>query len=263
VKAELLPLLSSWSIASNEDQAQEIAQIRDVGEDFEISIVGDTRRVSDVGRDCEEHARVAAVIIALRLEPLSSEETPQVSIVESEPLAPAESAPSTGLDLGMGMLVQKSLDGRGGPGAGPAFSLSLSWQNWLLLSSAAVQSSYRLAEAETPVTVTRFPLDLGVGRRIPVGDFALEPSLLVAFDNFRSAASHLESAAPRGRLEVGPRARVRLVYRRSALFPFASAGLSYFPRDYSVRIDPLGQVARTPHVYIDASVGFFVPLFGR
>src|SRR5690606_31389771 len=113
----------------------------------------------------------------------------------------------------MGVLVQQSLDDRGGPGAGAVLSLIFAWQRWLLLSSAAALSPQRLAAADPLVTVSRFPLDLGLGRRALVGHFALEPSLLLAVDNFRIVADSLESEAPKGRLEVGPRARIRVAYR--------------------------------------------------
>jgi hypothetical protein len=264
VEAELLPLLAHWTVVRSAEGAHEIAHIRDRESAFEVSIVGDTRVVDDTERDCEERARVAAVIIALRLEPLSS--GPQESeppLPESQPEELVEGALGLTFDLGMGVLMQKSLDQRGGPGAGPLLSLILKWEDWLIASSVALQSSHQIAETEGAISVTRFPMDLGVGRRFLMGNVSVEPSLLVALDNFRISATRLETGAPQGRLEIGPRGRVHLVYRKSALRPFAAVGLSYFPRDYSVRIDPYGEVARTPRYYFDASVGFFVPLLGR
>ena len=265
IQDELLPLLDSWQIVSSAEEAQEIARISERGDVFEVSVVGDTRVVSDPARDCEERARVSAVIIALRLEPLSpAEEVPETSVVEDAPQSePHRGRSPTELELGMGVLVQKSLDDGGGPGAGPVFSLIFSWERWLLLGSVAALSSTKLAEADPPVTVSRFPIDLGLGRRIFAGGFALEPSLLLAVDNFRIAADNLESGSPSGRLEVGPRARVRLAYRRIALRPFAALGLSYFPRDYSLRVNPVGEIARTPHYFFEMSVGVGLPLFAQ
>lgn len=260
VAAELTPLLDRWDLTQVEEEADEIAVVTDEGTSLQIAVVDDERTVSDTARDCQERARVAAVILALRLEPAvpsEKEEPPAPPEIETEePLAPEE-ARHTGseLELGAGVLVEKSLDRPLSLSVGPTVILSYSTGLWLFAFSSGVQSSSHTQAAGLDLNILRFPTQVGIGVSIPHGAWKVVPLVELAVDPFLVTADEVDQPKSPVRLDVGPRFGVRVGRASGAIRPFGLLRASWFPRSYVIEVDPVGEVERTPNWWIGASFG--------
>ena len=72
VAAALVPLLKLDSVRSTDGPAR----VADLGDRFEVTAAGQVGVYTDAGRDCSERARVAAVFIALALNPPAFQPSP-------------------------------------------------------------------------------------------------------------------------------------------------------------------------------------------
>lgn len=259
VANELGALLERWELSESAEVAQQVVRVVDQGPSLEISALGDVREVSDPKYDCAERARVAAVFIALRLEPAVLPEQPTPS-TESEPKQSA-SVPSPShhlpiqVEMDAGALVERSIDGRLGWTVGPLVGVGLSKYGVLAYFSASIQTSSGVQAESIDLRFSRVPLDFGVGCSASQGAWSVAPVLSVALDYFRVRASDLEDAETRGRLDVGPRLSLRATGKVGPARLFGAARVAWFPRDYVVDVEPLGEVMRTPRLWFGASAG--------
>src|SRR6266498_3423098 len=90
VSATIAPLLGS---SAARRWAEGAVRVDDLGDRFELAAAGQTRQYLDTARDCSERARVAAVFIALALNPPAAPTTPRV---EAGPPAAAPGANAGG-----------------------------------------------------------------------------------------------------------------------------------------------------------------------
>ncbi len=259
VEKELTPLLDRWGFAPSADAGQETVRVVDRGDSVEISAVGDVREVSDPNGDCRERARVAAVFIALRLEPAvgpTDEEPPgDEPSQKSEPAEVRRSSELVRVEVGVGGLANKSLDARLGWTVGPLVSLAVERRAMLAYFSASLQTSTETEAEEVRLRFARMPFDLGLGYSLAHGHLSWTPLVSLAVDSLRVTAPELPGARPHGRLEVGPRFALRVARTFGAAHLFGVARLSWFPRNYFVEVHPVGEVMRTPRFLLGASVG--------
>lgn len=259
VAHELLPLLDRWEFSESAERSQEVVRVVDHGHEMEISALGDVRKVSDPNNDCQERARVAAVFIALRLEPAvtSDDETPPSSSGTEDPRAATPTRPDEPLkiEIELGGLALRSMDGPIGWTAGPLLGFGISKGGVLGSLSAGVTSRAETEEESVALWFQRVPLDLGLGYSFSRGSWTLTPLLSVAVDSLRVRAHNLEDATTQSRLEVGPRLSLRVARRFGPTRLFGAARFSWFPRDYAVHVEPLGEVMRTPRLWFGTSAG--------
>lgn len=258
VAHELRPMLDRWELSENASLAQEVVRVIDQGSRMEISALDDIRTVSDPTNDCHERARVAAVFIALRLEPA------QVPEVEPPPKQSESEGPETDspppqepleVEISAGGLVERSVDQQMAWTGGALLGFGLSKSGVLGYFSASVTSRSELEAEGVTLRFQRIPLDWGVGYSFSRGSWTLAPVLSVATDYFRVRAHSLEDATTQGRLEVGPRLSFRATRKFGATRLFGAARIAWFPRDYVVDVEPLGAVMRTPRLWFGVSAG--------
>ena len=94
--AELRRLLPQTRFETSPEAAVEQVLIEDLGESFSVSVAGETRRFDDPKRECAERARLAAVFVALVLDPLHvpfAETKKEPPKPEPPPEPPPEPAP--------------------------------------------------------------------------------------------------------------------------------------------------------------------------
>jgi hypothetical protein len=159
--------------------------------------------------------------------------------------------------------VQKSLDSGLHPGIGPFGAARLLGDGWSAQLSLGFLGPIEVMSNDVRLRFTRLPLDVGFGWPQERGDWLFEPMALLALDHFIVFAPDLEEARPRGRFELGPRIGFRVSRSVGSLRAFGLVDLSWFPRDYSIQVDPVGSVRATPHWWAGARFGLALPIRGR
>lgn len=257
LRRELEPLLKVWELCDAKEEAHEVVRIRASASSLEISALGDVRVVNDPSGDCDERARVAAVFIALRLEPAHlpvEEAPPEPHDAEGTPLVPRPPVEPLRLSLGLGMLAERSW-GPVGWSLGPILSAGVSKGKALGYLSASFISRGTSEAEDVSLRFQRMPFDVGGGYMLQTGLWTFAPIVSVAVDYFTVRALELPDARTRGRVEMGPRLTLLVERRLGHARIFGAARLAWFPRSYIVEVDPLGEVFRTPPVWLGVNTG--------
>lgn len=255
VTAALLPVIGNVSVPVNA-----APRVSDLGDRFETSAAGQTGLYVDSGRDCAERARVAAVFIALALNPPTFRSPP--------PLSPAPPKPVPHKWLQVGAAAR--FDGTGAGNAPPKtvlswggeLGLAAGYGMWggalgagLVQSSAAYFSRYNVTIA---VRQLRLPFSAALRlqgdlpRRLRVG-----AELGVALVVVRFAGDDLQMMGSTTRLDAGGRAAitVRLPVMARHFAPFVGAHAEYFPKPYKLDVDPVMTVGSSSRLWLGATAG--------
>lgn len=262
VQLELAPLLKRSQLAPHAAQANQVTRVVDLGDTLEVSVRDDTRLISDPKRDCAERARVAAVVIALRLEPAlepphveTPPPTPDPTEDSSARKQPERAKKEFSLMVGAGLLVDKSGDAPLGPGLGPLALVQASRQRLLVHFAGGFNAFPQWSESGVDLKMYRFPVDLGLGWRFGSRRRSLDLLAAVALDTLHITAPDLSPKKSLLRLDVGMRAAVQVQGRVLGIHPFAQLRASWFPRNYVLMVDPAGEIARTPSLWLGISLG--------
>jgi hypothetical protein len=274
VAAELSPLLRGYQLS--DDAAEVVAEIEDLGESYRVSVAGASRTVRDPARQCLERARVAAVFLALNLPLPSAPAPPPPASVAPPPPAPVAPPPqaarkvSTARDA-RAFALRPFADAEAAWGAGVASSgtgLGAS----LRLGAIAVSLVGAATTSTTPYQpngvpprfeLRRVPLALLLGWEASLGMLGLGAEAGPALDvlGFEGkAVPHPDQA-----LRVNPGLRVNAVLRVWASRRLAAEllpGVSWFPRTYLVRVEPLQLLAETPRLWLGVTLGLNYQVWG-
>jgi hypothetical protein len=266
VASELGPLITDYELTEVDAEADASRRVRveDWGTTYRISVGGAVREVRDERRGCLERARVAAVFVALNL-PESRPDTPKEAAPAAPPAQPVATpepapAPSTARVLRLRAFAQldaaPAADVRGnGAGAG----VSLDWGRWLLSFEAAITTPttpFQADGAATTFLLHRYPSALLLGYTSPIGllDIGLQSGAAVDVLAFEGRDVPRPASALRLNLGVRLAGLVRVRAGR-ALAAELSPAVSWFPRAYSVRVEPTRVLASSPSWWIGASIG--------
>jgi hypothetical protein len=107
----------------------------------------------------------------------------------------------------------------------------------------------------------RFPFDLGF--RIPwrLAPFDLAMDLGAAAALFTIRGNDLPAQNRETRLDFGGRLGLEARFDQvGKLSPYLGAHVEYFPRAYTLLVDPRGTIGSTPRVWMGASVGLSLSL---
>jgi hypothetical protein len=268
IMAALLPALGGSSIPSP-------PRVSDLGAAFEIVAFGQTRQFVDTARDCAERARVAAVFIALALNPPMLQLPPAAApppvppvanvapppVVAPPPPPVVAPPPPRWLNLAVGARVDGPLGGAASPG-GTTGGIELRGAAGRR-AVGVVAAVGVLAPTDSKVSFVnvhhqRFPASLAVmaRRALPRG-LAVEGAAGLALVPFRLQADGLGQSTPATRVDAGLRLalQVRLPPLARGLTPFLGGHLEYFPRPYVVDVAPIGDIGTTNRVWVGASAG--------
>lgn len=256
--AALLPVLGNVTVPGNA-----APRVSDLGDRFEAAAAGQTGLYVDAGRDCAERARVAAVFIALALNPPT---------FQSAPPRPPAAKPLRHSWLQVGAAVR--IDGASA-GNSPQ-ETALPWGGELSvaaghglfggsLSAGVLRSSvarFNRFDAAVAVREQRFPFSAALRFQ---GDLpgrlrlAAELGAALVVATFRAEELQMNSAARR--LDVGVRcaAALRLPVTFRNFAPFVGLHAEYFPKPYRLDVDPVGTVGSSSRLWLGASAGM---LFG-
>lgn len=277
--AAVRALLGQSAITSEDIEKIEI---NDLGERYVVTVKGRTREYTDEMRDCAKRARVAAVFVALTLAPpdigsadaSSSQPEPEVADtkvsratnpsalsvpapVPVAPLAPqVQSAAGNWVSLAeLGAKVAVA------PFNGPPIA------NWGGLFRGIITSSHwgislgsdlparRMFELDTiRIQLARYTTDLSMRTTWEAGPLrcSLDLGPLVALLQLRLNQSGAQRIT---RWQPGLRAGAVVAWQQHAVSPFLGADVAFTPWTVPIRVEPNGEIGRTPSVWLGLSLG--------
>jgi hypothetical protein len=245
-------------------------EIVDLGAAFRLIVAGRVREYRDELRDCADRARIAAVFIALAIDPAGILATPQPP-PPSPPPSVAETAPPPSPEPPRRPAAQLSIGATGVAGLGPDAQIV---QPGISLRLSVGRGRIAIAGGATallPVDATvggvaldhgRVPADLGLrlqrsGRRTEAYG---ELGVLVAVVSER--AVDLAMARGQTSIEIGARGALGLrLAPSSRLAPFGALVAELIPNPAEVFALPQGAAGHTPRVWIGATVGVSLGLW--
>lgn len=272
-------------------QAGASPRVVDLGDRFEVSAAGQRAQYADRRRDCAERARIAAVFIALALNPPALAPArpatpaaapppvpaPVVVVAPQAPVvvpAPAESVASTPAPgpsafgpwwgtLGVAARVDAAAAGHQpsstvvAPGVDVRAAIGRGFVG--VFATAGVVAPTKAQFDSVSVRQHRFPLGLGVTARVGASTaWQGWGELGLAVAPFSVRAEGLSAGSTETRVDVGGRLAVGL--RSPALAGGRIGGFSdlhaeVFPSPFQLEVEPLGDIGRTSRLWVGASLG--------
>jgi len=237
-----------------------VVQIIDLGVPYRVIAAGRVREYRDETRDCAYRARIAAVFVALAIDPAEismGEPTPPASPTVPPPPPPVTGGPRGGTRLELGAVVDLGAgSGDRTAEAGAALRLAIGRRRFALVAGAVALAPVDTTLGGVRLRQWRLPIDVGVraqlaGDRVePYGELGLRAAWL--------SERALDLAIPQSgtSLDLGLRGSVggRLA-THGRLAPFAALQAELVPSPPQVFALPEGVVGHTPWLWVGATVG--------
>jgi hypothetical protein len=252
--------------------------VADMGGTYRVSVLADgvshVRVYRDVGRDCAQRSRVAAVFIVLTLMPpevlmesppaATAPPTPPLPPIVIAPPAPAAQPPSLQLSLALAGVVDVApavLDAPSSSSWGGELRLALRRRNVAGEVGVGVQPRADLAFGALGARQRRVPLDVSLAFQRPLRAVELGAALGVAATVFHVEGVDLATTRGGTRVDLGVRVGVGIRFGTTPgrLAAFAGLHALYFPRPYELATRPGDVVGRTPSLWVGANAGVLWP----
>ena len=260
VTAALLPVLGVASVPGNAGP-----RVADLGDRFEASAAGQTGLYVDTARDCVERARVAAVFIALALNPPTFQSgggppSPPPAVVKPERHRWLLVGVAARLDGGaMGNSPPQTVTPLGGElRVGTGYGLVGGVLSAGILDASVAQFSR--FNPTIAVRQQRFPFSAAFRFQVDMPwHLRLGAELGASFVLVTFRAEDLQMTNSVLRLDAGLRAalNLRLPPVTRHLAPFIGAHAEYFPKPYMLDVDPIGTVGSSSRFWLGATAGIF------
>lgn len=261
------------------------AVVHDQGAGYEVRFGDERRRYPGAARDCQKRAQIAAVFIALKLDPTRfeveptpaprsdaeapSSDTENDPEPESEPVSEPERLPALPLPntprsplrdwrfFGASLLGSVPVDRTDiyGPTLGMLFTGSLGRGALGVALSAGVTLPTSLQFPDTTVDAVRLPLELTAAFRFGRDPwlFSSEAGLAVDIWRFQGIAP---DADEQWRLMPGAVIKISSGYLGwGRVGPLVALSASAFPQEHRFILGPLGEVGQSNQLWIGAQVG--------
>jgi hypothetical protein len=241
-----------------------VVELYDLGAPFRVVAAGRVREYRDDARDCAYRARVAAVFVALTIDPASvampppppPRQEPPVAIAEPSPLhlippvARVDVAAAVDAGFGSDRVAHGGISVRVAVGRG---RYAVAAGALALLPADTTVGGVRLRQ-------WRLPVDAGVRASAAGGTFAPYAELGLAAGVLTESATDLAASSSRTAIEIGARAAIGARFGRSRFAPFAAVHAELVPGPPAIFALPQGEVGHTPVLWIGASAGASVGL---
>lgn len=263
VAAALSPALVH--IRPNLDPLPSDFRLADLGDAYEVAVGGQVQRYADAARDCAERARVAAVFVALAMNPPSLEAPrpsppiPPPAVQQPQP-PPARERERSWLSVGVAARLDGAVGGgsdtTNGATAGGELDVAVGKGSFGIEASAGVVTSTQNTIGSVQVTQQRFPCSLSAsfGRRASP-HLEIGAALGAALTPFTLHGQGLDTTLPVTRFDAGVRFALELRVAWPTLAPFATLHAEYFPRTYEIAVAPLGNIGTTAPLQLGLSIG--------
>jgi len=266
----LSPVLTADSLRT----AAEPPRVIDLGDRYVVTAAGQSALYADPARDCGERARVAAVFIALALNPPALPAAPAVVSPAPVPPPPAPSPPEPTPDeagpsspsgrawreVAAAARIDLAFDEEDAPGdatVGPELRFATGKEEWGIAVTAAALWPTTTRFTAVSVQQQRFPFGVTAVFRRPVKSWLqLGGQAGFALALMRLRADEIEANARSTRLDLGARLVFEAVGPRGDGWAlFAALRGEIFPRVYVLDTDPLKKVGVTHHYWWGLSLG--------
>ena len=238
-----------------------VVELVDLGVPFQVVVAGRVREYRDERRDCTHRARVAAVFVALTIDPASiampSPPPPPPATVSEAAPPPAPMPPPAGLRLDVAAALDAGV-GSADRVAHPGVALRLALGRGPL---AFVAGAIALLPVDTSVGGVslrqwRLPFDAGIRASLGGGRFASYGELGLGAAVVSETARDLASGGSGTAVEIGARAAVGVRTNGASRFaPFVALHAELIPSPAEIYALPRGAAGHTPYVWIGASAG--------
>jgi len=236
--------------------------VRDLGATWAVHVAGRSATYSDPDRNCAERTKVAAVFVALVLEPPDiGEPSPAPAMPESAGSAQPRVPRAHRLDLAPAFLVA--------PGAGKRSS-AMTWAGalrWLASGehfglTAGLEGSYPAVAKVQPyeLSLARISIDTSASLcwRWSTAELGIElgpyGALLLAHGR------GLYASASSTHMDAGGRLGFRAQTISRWVSPFLALQAELSARRFSLRVDPIGNVGTAPRIWLGVLAGASISL---
>jgi hypothetical protein len=243
-------------------------EVVDLGDSYRVKVVAEgvlrERVFRDVGHDCEQRARFAAVFIVLTLLPpelvidVQPEPAPTPALPTPPPVPPEP--PPRPLRLEIGAVLDLAPPLRDAPQiVAPGGELRVARRFGLLAGVVGVGFEPRASftKAGLEVREARVPLDLGLRLGRPFGPGELDGEAALAAAIFRAQGLNTLMPQQATRLDLGARLAVTVRFGRPSAraVPFVGVHALVFPRPYEIATTPQGTLGSMPTLWLGATLG--------
>lgn len=280
VSAELNQLMPEVALELSDDVATSDVVVADRGAGFSVKVRGQRRRFREQKRDCTERARHVAVFTVLIVDPLrvptnAVEPEPEPEQPEPEPLEKPvettiyvpppgpESSRKVSFDLALGPLAQVAMtSGSEGTTQAGGLGLRLRYGGGVGISlglAGLLPTSLHFRNAEARATWVPSDLSLSLAHRVESWELTFDLGVAGALLLVEGEA--LDATQQAARAELGGRggAQVRYWATERAGIYFGLSG-TFFPKPYTLQVEGLGTVGKTPGAWIGGSIGAVIRL---
>ena len=238
-----------------------LVEIVDLGVPYRILAAGQVREYRDESRDCAYRARIAAVFVALAIDPAQLPPQPATPPWSPPPVVPAvpppvdeRPLPRARLDLGA-----TAVGGFGPQDRVGQVGAELRWSAGRRRLGPEVGVTALLPVDNTVAGVRlrqwRLPIDAGVRARIAGPRFERYGELAVSAALLSERALDLATSRSQTGIELGLRLAVGVHASRGRLAPFAALAGELVPAPPAIFALPAGTVGHTPIFWIGATAG--------
>lgn len=244
-----------------------VVEIVDLGVPFHVIVAGRVRAYRDEARDCTHRARVAAVFVALTIDPAFIAAAPPAPpaapppppvIVSAAP--PAPPPPETArLDLAAAVDAGVGSADRVAQG-GLAARLTLGRGRLAFVAGAIALVPVDTAIGGVRLHQWRLPVDAGVRANLTGRGFAPYAELGLCAAVVSETAQDLVAGNSRTAVELGARAAFGVRVGASRFAPFAALHAELIPSPAEIYALPRGVAGHTPYLWIGASAGASIGL---
>jgi hypothetical protein len=246
-----------------------VVELIDLGVPFQVVVAGRVREYHDEARDCVHRARVAAVFVALTIDPASvaapapppprPAPPPPPALIAGAPPVPAPPARArldlaAAIDAGVGSADRVAQ-------AGAAARVTIGGGRLAFVTGALALWPVDTSVGGVRLRQWRLPFDAGVrasftARRdlAPYGELGLCAAVL------SETALDLATAGSRMAVELGARAALGVRTGAGRFAPFAALHVELIPVPAEIYALPRGVAGHTPYVWIGLSAGVSVGL---
>jgi len=236
-----------------------VVELIDVGGAFHVVVSGRVRAYQDDARDCTHRARVAAVFLALTIDPASIAMPPPPA-PPPPPVTVSEAAPPPAASARARLDVAAALDAGVGTGdrvAHPGAALRLVLGRGRLAFAAGATALLPVDTSVGGVSLRqwRLPIDAGLRAGFAAGRVAPYAELGLCAAVVSESARDLASASSATAIELGARAALGVRVGASRFAPFAAVHAQLIPSPAEIYALPRGVAGHTPYVWIGASAG--------
>jgi hypothetical protein len=233
-----------------------LVEIIDLGVPYRIVAAGQVREYRDESRDCSSRARIAAVFVALAIDPATPPPTPAPAAVAQPTPPPMVEQPPPGARLDLGATV---VGGVGPDDRVAQVGAELRWSaghRWLgpqigvaaLLPVDNTVGGVRLRQ-------WRLPIDAGVRVRSAGPRFERYGEIGVSAALLSERALDLAASRSQTGMEIGLRLAVGVHASHGRWTPFAALSGELVPVPPAIFALPGGTVGHTPIFWLGATAG--------